>query len=70
MLTLPSFFNLEKVSERPRVGAVVKVAIGVNLLIETKALPEGTPDREWVLCFFKCSKPGVDLRAKAISEFL
>ena len=68
MLTLPCFFNLEKVSERPRVGAVVIVAIGVNLLVVTKILPEGSRDRECVLCFFNWSKPAVDFKAIAITE--
>ena len=69
MLTLPCFFNLEKVSERPRVGAVVIVAIRVNLLVETKVLAEGSRDREWVLCFFNWRKPAVDFRAIAIVVF-
>lgn len=70
MLTLPCFFNLEKVSEMPRVWEVARAAIGVNLLVETKGLNEGKRDGEWVLWFFNWNKPAaVDFKEIAITVF-
>lgn len=70
MLTLPWFFNLEKVSEMPRVWEVARAAIGVNLLVETKGLNEGKRDGEWVLWFFNWNNPAaVDFKEIAITVF-